>query len=184
MAEQDRKAGKKLRRRRRKTLDRAFRQLKAERAAADRRRRSPARCRQKVAGQSRGNENDQSAKRARKRKKREKIQEKDITGLKYFDKLNPLLERLHDDGCERDKAGNRGLHFDQYCMLILLYLFNPIVTSLRGIQQASELAKVQRKLGCPRTSLGSLSEATSVFDAQRLQQIIQELKLALDPRWT
>jgi len=181
MAEQDRKAGQKLRRRRRKTLDRAFRQLKAERAAADRRRRSPARCRQKVAGQSRGNENDQSAKRARKRKKREKIQEKDITGLKYFDKLNPLLGRLHDDGCERDKAGNRDLHFDQYCMLILLYLFNPIVTSLRGIQQASELAKVQRKLGCPRTSLGSLSEATSVFDAQRLQEIVQELGADLQP---
>jgi len=181
MAEQDRKAGQKLRRRRRETLDRALRQLKAERAAADRRRRSPARCPQKVAGQSGENENDQSAKRARKRKKREKIQEKDITGLKYFHKLNPLLERLHDDGCERDKAGNRDLHFDQYCMLILLYLFNPIVTSLRGIQQASELAKVQRKLGCPRTSLGSLSEGTSVFDAQRLQQIIQELGADLQP---
>ena len=80
---------------------------------------------------------------------RRKIEEKDITGLKYFEKLNPLLKRLHEDGCERDTANNRNLHFDQYCMLILLYLSNPIVTSLRGIQQASELAKVQRKLGCP-----------------------------------
>ena len=72
-----------------------------------------------------------------------KIRSKDITGLKYFDKLAPLLERLHDDGCKRDKAGNRDLHFDQYCMLILLYLFNPVVTSLRAVQQASELDKVQ-----------------------------------------
>jgi len=53
------------------------------------------------------------------------------------------LERLHDDGCKRDKAGNRDRHFDQYCMLILLYLFNPVVTSLRAVQQASELDKVQ-----------------------------------------
>jgi len=93
-----------------------------------------------------------------------KLKESDITGLKYFDKLAPLLERLHDDACERDKAGNRELHFDQYCLLILLYLFNPVVTSLRGIQQASTLGKVQEKLGCPRAALGSLSEAGSVFD--------------------
>ncbi len=90
----------------------------------------------------------------------------------YFDKLSPLLERLRDVGCARDKAGNRQLHFNQYCMLILLYLFNPIVTSLRGIQQASELANVQKKFGCPRASLGSLSEASTVFDAECLKQIM------------
>jgi len=97
-------------------------------------------------------------------KKREPIREKDIQGLKYFDVLLPLLERLHEVGCERDKAGNRKLHFDQYCLLVLLSFFNPITRSLRGIQQASELRKVQRKLGCLRTSLGSLSEAKTVFD--------------------
>jgi hypothetical protein len=115
------------------------------------------------------------------RKQDKKIQENDITGLKYFDKLNPLLERLHDDACERDKAGNRDLHFDQYCMLILLYLFNPVVTSLRGIQQASELGKVQQKLGCSRAALGSLSEAATVFDAERLKEIIAELGAELKP---
>ena len=110
-----------------------------------------------------------------------KIQAKDITGLKYFDQLAPLLQRLHDDGCQRDQANNRTLHYDQYCMLMLLYLFNPIVTSLRGIQQASELKKVQHKLGCARASLGSLSEATSVFEAERLQEIIAELGDQLRP---
>jgi hypothetical protein len=34
--------------------------------------------------------------------------------------LTPLLEQLHDNGCERDKAGNRKLHFDQYTSMILL----------------------------------------------------------------
>jgi len=115
------------------------------------------------------------------RKKRDKIKSRDITGLKFFDKLAPLLQRLEEVGCERDRAGNRELHFDQYCMLILLYLFNPIVTSLRGIQQASELDKVQRKLGCLRASLGSLSEATTVFDAERLKEIIAELGAELKP---
>ena len=115
------------------------------------------------------------------RKKKRKIEEPDITGLKFFDKLAPLLQRLHDDGCERDQANNRTLHYDQYSMLLLLYLFNPIVSSLRGIQQASELKKVQRKLGCERASLGSLSEATRVFDPERLKEIIAELGDQLEP---
>lgn len=120
-------------------------------------------------------------------KKRKKVSERELTGLKYFDQLAPLLARLHEVGCQRDRANNRELHFDQYCMLILLYLFNPTVTSLRGLQQASELAKVQKKLGCPRAALGSLSEAATVFDPERLQEIIAELgqqvhPLGRDPR--
>jgi hypothetical protein len=111
----------------------------------------------------------------------------DIAGLKYFDQLLPLLERLKDDGCVRDRAGNRELHYDQYCLLVLLYLFNPICSSLRAVQQASELKNVQSRLGCARASLGSLSEAATVFDPQRLIEIIQELggelqPLAKDPR--
>jgi hypothetical protein len=66
-------------------------------------------------------------------------------------------------------------------MLVLLYLFNPIVTSLRGLQQASELKKVQKKLGCPRASLGSLSESVSVFEPERLQPIIEKLGAKLKP---
>jgi Transposase DDE domain len=109
------------------------------------------------------------------------ITSRDITGLKYFKQLAPLLERLHDEGCQRDRAGNRQLHYDQYCMLVLLYLFNPVVTSLRGLQQASELQKVQKKLQCPRTSLGSFSESASVFDPARLKEIIDELGQQLQP---
>jgi hypothetical protein len=114
-------------------------------------------------------------------KHREDVREEDVTGLKYFDKLAPLLARLHDVGCERDKAGNRQLHFDQYCLLVLLFLFNPMVGSLRAIQQASQLRKVQRKLGCLRASLGSLSEAQQVFEPERLKEIIAELGGQLQP---
>jgi hypothetical protein len=100
-------------------------------------------------------------------KKHEEVTEKDVAGLKYCDKLAPLLERLYD-ACQRDKAGNRLLHFDQYVMLVLLFLFNPIVSSLRSIVPASKLNKVQRRWGCRRASLGSRSEAAKaagiVFD--------------------
>jgi hypothetical protein len=119
--------------------------------------------------------------------RRETVEERQLQGFHYFKRLLPLFERLHDVGCQRDHAHNRTLHFDQYCALVLLYLFNPIVVSLRGLQQASTLAKVQRTLGCPRTSLGSLSESSHVFDPDLLRGIIGELAeqltpLARDPR--
>jgi Transposase DDE domain len=107
--------------------------------------------------------------------KKTPVTAKDLQGLKYFNVLKPLLERLHTVGTERDQAGNRQLFFDQYAALVLLYFFNPILTSLRALQQASALDKVQRVLGCSRTSLGSLSEAARVFEAAALQEIITEL---------
>jgi hypothetical protein len=115
------------------------------------------------------------------KREKSKLRDSDIVGLKYFDRLTPLLERLRDVGAQRDRAGNRQLFFDPYCAYILLFLFNPLVDSLRGIQQASELKKVQKKLGCPRASLGSLSEAVEVFDPEPVKQIAGELAAQLEP---
>ncbi len=108
-------------------------------------------------------------------KRRIEIKDSDLQGLKYFKILKPLLERLHDNATARDRADNRRLFFDQYACLVLLYFFNPIVTSLRSIQQASTLARVQKLFGCERAALGSLSEASRVFDPELLQEIIREL---------
>ena len=103
------------------------------------------------------------------------IRERDLQGFKYFERLLPLLRGLHEVGTERDRADQRQLHMDEYCVLVLLSLFNPILRSVRALQQASTLKKVQQKLGCPRTSLGAFSEAVDVFDPQRLVEIIQDL---------
>jgi IS4 transposase len=107
--------------------------------------------------------------------RKHKLRDQDISGLKYFRTLKPLLERLHEVGTERDVAGNRDLHMDQYCTLILLWLFSPLVDSLRGLQQASTLDKVRKKFGVGRSSLGSLSESVTVFDPEPLKQIAEEL---------
>ena len=110
-----------------------------------------------------------------KKTKKSKVTADQLQGFKYFDLLNPLLVELHLVGTERDQANNRELFYDQFASLQLLYFFNPILTSLRGIQQASELGKVQASLGCERASLGSLSEASRVFDPEPLRQIIKAL---------
>src|ERR1700679_2040249 len=96
-------------------------------------------------------------------KRQTRIKEKDLKGLKYFKLLGSLLDRLHDNATTRDRAGNRRLFYDQYACLLLLSFFNPVVKSLRSIQQASTLDKVQRLFGCNRVSRGSLSEASRVF---------------------
>ena len=119
---------------------------------------------------------------AGKRRESERIRAEQITGLAWLDRIVPVLERLHDVGCERDRAGNRELHYDQYCLLVLLYLFNPIVVSMRSLQEASELDKVQKRLKVPRFALGSFSEAARVFDPERLLEIIQELGVQVRPR--
>src|SRR5690625_4249470 len=113
--------------------------------------------------------------------KREVITESDLSGFKYFKKILPVLDQLHDFATQNDTAGNRRLHFDQYICLQLLYFFNPIVTSMRGLVQASTLKKVQKQLNVCPTSLGSFSEAGHVFDSDQLKPIIEQLGSQLKP---
>jgi len=112
---------------------------------------------------------------------RDKPKERDLRGFKYFKILSGMLQTLHDAACARDRAHNRVLHMDQYLTLLLVYMFNPICSSLRAIQEASDLAKVQRVLKVPRAALGSLSEAARVFDSDLLVGIIGELVRRLRP---
>lgn len=110
-----------------------------------------------------------------------------MQGLKHFKTLLPLFQRLHEVGCRRDKAGNRGLFFDGYCALTMLYLFNPLLSSMKALQQAVQLPKVAKAIGVKSFSTGSFSEAPRVFELERLKEIIQELAgqakpLELDPK--
>lgn len=111
------------------------------------------------------------------RKKKPPIEEKDLKGFKYLRKLPTLLKRFH---LVKDHH-NRDLHFDQYLSFILLFYFNPVITSLRAVQQASHLNKVKNRLGVKATSLGSLSEAQGVFDAKLLEPLIAELAAKASP---
>ena len=107
--------------------------------------------------------------------------EETLQGFKYFRVLAPLLAHLRPIGTERDRAGNRQLFYNQYASLLLLYFFNPVVTSLRGLQQTTTLAKVQERLGGHQTSLSTLSEAASVFDATLLHAVLTTLGAQLRP---
>jgi hypothetical protein len=96
-------------------------------------------------------------------------------GNRLIKPINHLIEKLHDVGTERDRAGNRQLFFDQYATLLLLYFFTPSLASLRALQEATGWDKTRKKLGIEATSLGSLSEAARIFEASHLEPIIHEL---------
>src|SRR5690606_36992523 len=87
-----------------------------------------------------------------------------------------LLAHLHTVGCDRDKAHQRELHFDDYVLLMLLAMFNPILDSLRDLQMVSDLEEVRERLGIDkRFSLGSFSESCRVFEPDRLDEVIASL---------
>lgn len=114
---------------------------------------------------------------------RKKIEESEVRlqGTRLVRQTRHLLERLHDAGTARDKAGNRLLFCDEYICMLLLYFFTPAITSLRALQQVSGWEQSRQKLGIRRTSLGSLSEAARVFDAELLEPILQELAAQVAP---
>jgi hypothetical protein len=117
-------------------------------------------------------------------KLRPAISHSQLQGFKYFSLILPLLEPLRNVATQRDRAGNRQLFCDQYVGLLLIYFFNSTVTSLRGLQQVSELDKVQELLGIRQVALGSLSEAAHVFDAAVLHKILAELAVRALPLQT
>lgn len=98
------------------------------------------------------------------------MRERDIQGLKYLRAFDELLAPLR----EVPIHGNRRFFMDQYVSLLLLYFFNPVLTSLRSLQQATGLANVQEAVGVRRTSLGAMSEsAGTVFDPELMVPIIE-----------
>lgn len=105
----------------------------------------------------------------------DKIDPRQVQGLKRLRHILPLLAGLHEVGCERDTAGNRELHFDEYVTLVLLWLFNPMLDSVRALQQAGEVDKVSEQLGVKRFSLGSFSESVRAFDPDKLRAVVQQL---------
>jgi hypothetical protein len=98
-----------------------------------------------------------------------------LRSVRMIKPLRRLLKQIHKAGTKRDRAGNRKFFYDHYLSLLLLYFVNPSLTSLRSLQNASNWAKVRKRLGIPRVSLGSLSESAAVFDPALVRPILKEL---------
>jgi hypothetical protein len=94
-----------------------------------------------------------------------------LEGLKFFQPIQRFYDELH-----RQKAHpNRNLHLDDHLILLLLAYFNPAISGLRQLITLPMHKHVGGNLGLHRTSLGSFSEASSVFDPEPLRNIFLEL---------
>jgi hypothetical protein len=109
------------------------------------------------------------------------LTEKDILCLGHLKRVFTLLDGLRDVGCERDRAGNRRLHFDDYVKLVLLYTWNPAIQSMRDLREAVGLPNVAKALEIKRFSVGSFSESVRLFDPELLKPVIAELAGRLAP---
>jgi Transposase DDE domain len=101
--------------------------------------------------------------------------------FKQLRKVAGMLSFLHDNGCDRDKAGNRELHFDDYVLLMLLWMFNPAIDSMRALQRVAGLEEVQEKLNINSFSLGSFSESCRQFDPSMLKSVVEQLAGEMTP---
>ena len=74
----------------------------------------------------------------------------------------------------------RELELAHYLSLFLFGLFNPVVETMRGLCEASALARVQREVCGRAVSLGSFSEAQAVVDPALLRAVLQRLAAEAD----
>jgi hypothetical protein len=101
--------------------------------------------------------------------------------FKQLRKVAGMLSFLHDNGCDRDKAANRELHFDDYVLLMLLWMFNPAIDSMRALQRVASVEEVQKKLNIRSFSLGSFSESCRQFDPSMLKSVVEQLAGEMNP---
>jgi len=108
-----------------------------------------------------------------KKTRRERIDETNVTqGQKILRKFFSVLEPLRHVPAH----GNREFFFDQYVGLLLIHFYNPMVSSLRAMQEATDIESIQEIIGVPKMSLGAMSEsAAKVFRAEDLLPIIENV---------
>lgn len=111
------------------------------------------------------------------------IRERDLQRWRLLERFQTALaaevaERGGVDGTWADP--DRQLKLEQYLSLFLFGLFNPVVETMRGLCEASGLARVQREVCGRPVSLGSFSEAQAVVEADLLKAVLERLKREAD----
>ena len=119
-----------------------------------------------------------AARRTKRTKRKQKIQERDLRGWKWLERFQRLLAaaRGRVPAGPREEHGLRLLHAERYLSLFLFGLFNPVVDSMRGLCEASELRRVRAETGVEGPVAPSrFSEAQHVFDPELLREVIGAL---------
>jgi hypothetical protein len=102
--------------------------------------------------------------------------------LRHWSLLEEFARELEKAAGPRSSSRRGGprrlLGEEHYFCAFLFALFNPVIDSMRGLCAASGLERVQREVCGRPISLGSFSEAQSVFGFARLERVFEQLARA------
>jgi hypothetical protein len=116
------------------------------------------------------------------------IDEKKLRSWKLLDDFRQRLAKVRAAmpsslPDKRPGGPERLLLEEEYFSLILFGLFNPVIKTMRGLCAASHLKRVQEDVCSRPVSLGSFSEAQSVFDPELLRQVFLDLSGEISTSW-
>lgn len=110
-------------------------------------------------------------------KQKQRLSEKDLSQWNLIDEFSRRLDKIQakHQPSRSEVDPRRQLNCNEYFSLYLFGLLNPVVDSMQGLSQCSELKRVQDDICHRRVSLGSFSEAQSIFDPGLLEEVFNEL---------
>jgi hypothetical protein len=118
---------------------------------------------------------------------KEKIDEKKLSSWKLLDDFRQRLAKARAATApppeSRPGGPERLLLEEDYFSLMLFGLLNPVIDSMRGLCAASHLERVQKEVCGRKVSLGSFSEAQSVFDPEVLKEVFLDLSGEIHTSW-
>lgn len=98
--------------------------------------------------------------------------EDQVDGRRLIRRIEGHLRHLHD----LPAHGNRTFFYDQLVIAHLLAFFNPVLHSLRRIEDVCDLPAVRRRFDIPAAPKSTVADAQRLFDPQLLQPILEDLK--------
>lgn len=122
---------------------------------------------------------------AGKAKQSNRFSQEELSRWKLIKDFQDRLQRAAQNRGEvlEEKDPRRRLSQSDYLSLLLFGLFNPVVSSMRGLCAASQLERVQDEVCTRPVSLGSFSEAQAVFDPDLLRNVMEELIAESSEAW-
>jgi hypothetical protein len=112
------------------------------------------------------------------RRRRQRLDKRHVLGLPQLRFVEGLLDSLRS----AYDHPNRKLYFDDLFIALLLAFYNPVVRSLRGVEDASQMPGINQHLDIAAIKRSTAGDAMSAFDPQLLVPLIADLRQQVSPR--
>lgn len=112
------------------------------------------------------------------RRPRQRLDRELVMGLpqlRFIEDMRGYLRAAYDHP-------NRRLYFDDLFIALLIAFYNPVARSLRGVEDASQMPKINQHLDIGAIKRSTASDALAAFDPQLLMPLISDLRRRVSPR--